>query len=109
MSKRLPRNNYYVKQLLSQQQQCQHCGKGGKGLEVDHQVPLSQGGRDEPNNLVVLCKQCHRERTNRYRESLLATVSRQGKLKPATQWISRKTVASKPKGRGHGASRSRGW
>lgn len=31
-------------------------------LEVHHIVPVSEGGGDEPENLVTLCKNCHLER-----------------------------------------------
>ncbi len=31
-------------------------------LEVHHIVPVSCGGGDEQQNLVTLCKQCHKER-----------------------------------------------
>lgn len=31
-------------------------------LEVHHIRPVSEGGGDEPQNLVVLCKACHQER-----------------------------------------------
>jgi hypothetical protein len=29
-------------------------------LEVDHIIPLSRGGTDDPSNLQVLCQRCHR-------------------------------------------------
>ena len=31
-------------------------------LEVHHIIPVSEGGGDEPENLVTLCKKCHAER-----------------------------------------------
>lgn len=36
---------------------CQACGT--KGVEVHHIVPLSKGGSDEPENLALMCSQCH--------------------------------------------------
>ncbi|WP_367403379.1 HNH endonuclease [Corynebacterium sp. CTNIH2] len=40
---------------------CQQCGKPGH--EVDHITPISQGGTHNPNNLRVLCHQCHTNKT----------------------------------------------
>lgn len=40
---------------------CQQCGKPGN--EVDHIIPISQGGTDHPNNLQVLCATCHTTKT----------------------------------------------
>jgi len=34
-------------------------------LQVDHRVPLADGGRDEVENLQVLCVDCHKEKTKR--------------------------------------------
>ncbi len=40
---------------------CRAPGCGSRWfLEVHHLVPRSQGGRNEPGNLVTLCAQCHR-------------------------------------------------
>lgn len=35
------------------------------GYEVDHIVPLSEGGSNEPSNLQALCLMCHRVKSNR--------------------------------------------
>lgn len=37
-------------------------------LEVHHILPVSEGGGDEPSNLVTLCKACHRKRHAAQRE-----------------------------------------
>lgn len=34
-------------------------------LEVDHIQARALGGKDEEKNLQVLCKQCHRKKTNK--------------------------------------------
>jgi len=34
--------------------------KSGLGLEVHHIVPRSKGGKDESENYIILCRQCHR-------------------------------------------------
>lgn len=40
---------------------CRQCGAGGR-LEIDHIVPLAQGGSSAPANLRALCPTCHRLR-----------------------------------------------
>lgn len=53
---------------------CETCGLRVLSAEVDHVVPLSEGGHDAPSNLQVLCRRCHREKTgaeNRGRRSRL--------------------------------------
>lgn len=41
---------------------CQYCGSnpGSEGLEVDHLIPKSKFGSDNPENLVSACKKCNR-------------------------------------------------
>lgn len=34
-------------------------------LEVHHIIPIHEGGSDEFNNVIVLCRHCHMKRTNR--------------------------------------------
>ena len=44
---------------------CEMCYKAGRMTlmdEVHHIVPVAQGGGDEPENLVTLCKDCHKRR-----------------------------------------------
>lgn len=46
--------------------QCEQCG--GQRLladEVDHIVPLSRGGTDDPSNLRAINKDCHKAKTAR--------------------------------------------
>jgi len=46
--------------------QCEDCG--GKRYfadEVDHIVPLSRGGTDDPSNLRAINKDCHKAKTAR--------------------------------------------
>ena len=47
--------------------QCDRC-KGGKvflkiATEVDHIIPKSQGGTDDPDNLQAINKDCHKRKT----------------------------------------------
>jgi len=43
---------------------CEYCGKGyppeeGHALHCHHVIKTSQGGRDNPDNLRLLCWACH--------------------------------------------------
>lgn len=38
---------------------CRRCGATTR-LEVHHVIPLSRGGTNDPDNLVTLCRTCHR-------------------------------------------------
>jgi hypothetical protein len=31
------------------------------GFEVHHIIPVEEGGSDEPQNLILLCRECHNE------------------------------------------------
>lgn len=44
---------------------CQDCGRVTRELEVDHTVPLWQGGADVDANLGSLCIDCHAAKTAR--------------------------------------------
>jgi len=37
--------------------------KAPKGYEVDHIIPLSRGGQDEPSNMQLLPKEVHKQKT----------------------------------------------
>jgi 5-methylcytosine-specific restriction endonuclease McrA len=54
---RLTRRNL----LLRDDYRCQYCGRrpGARGLNIDHVLPRSRGGRDEWDNLVISCKSCN--------------------------------------------------
>lgn len=43
---------------------CNYCGYHGttRTLEVDHRIPVSRGGTDDPTNLVTACWSCNREK-----------------------------------------------
>lgn len=46
---------------------CRECGATNHEtrLEVDHIIPVSQGGTDELENLQTLCAECNRAKSNR--------------------------------------------
>lgn len=54
---------------------CQHCGTSAHDMDdlasgkkvrlhIDHIVPISQGGTNDPDNLRVLCSNCNHGRSN---------------------------------------------
>jgi group II intron reverse transcriptase/maturase len=38
---------------------CQHCGIDCKTMDVHHIIPREQGGTDDLDNLITLCRECH--------------------------------------------------
>jgi len=45
---------------------CQCCGRVTTDGEVDHRVPLAEGGTEDDGNLQWLCRvPCHREKSRR--------------------------------------------
>jgi 5-methylcytosine-specific restriction protein A len=44
---------------------CQREGRVAAATELDHRVPLWQGGTDDEANLDPLCAACHRDKTAR--------------------------------------------
>lgn len=60
---------------------CQSCGKrmpDEVGLQIDHIVPVSKGGKSVPTNLQVLCSKCNGRKGNR---------SAKPKAKETSSWI----------------------
>jgi len=54
------------KRLFEDQPLCVECLKIGRitaATERDHIIPLSQGGKDVPENTQALCKECHERKT----------------------------------------------
>jgi ATP adenylyltransferase len=53
--------------ILKRDRVCQLCGatRNEERLEVDHIVPRSKGGSNNPSNLQVLCARCNRGKSNR--------------------------------------------
>lgn len=50
---------------VAQQFTCQRCGRVWLPWrdQVDHDVPLEQGGSNEDDNLRLLCDECHKTKT----------------------------------------------
>ena len=56
--------------VLAEEPLCRSCKARGRVVlasEVDHIMPLSDGGTEERENLQSLCKPCHSEKTGRER------------------------------------------
>jgi len=47
------------KQLIEQADRCAYCGVVGTKLQWEHIVPLSRGGADTGDNLVLACAPCN--------------------------------------------------
>ena len=57
---------------------CVYCGGGittGVSLSLDHLVPYSLGGTNEPTNLLTCCKRCNSARGNRPMETFAAVTA----------------------------------
>lgn len=53
-------------QYKRQRGRCYYCGeKVGKTYDVDHVVPLSRGGTNDPDNLVIACASCNRSKSDK--------------------------------------------
>lgn len=53
--------------LVTQKYKCWWCGRRitGKNYHVDHRIPLSRGGTDYANNIVISCPHCNMSRADR--------------------------------------------
>jgi hypothetical protein len=47
------------KQLIEQADRCAYCGAAGAKLQWEHILPLSRGGSDTVDNLVLACAPCN--------------------------------------------------
>jgi len=43
---------------------CNQKIEAGKAWDIDHILPLALGGANEPDNLQILCRSCHRSKTS---------------------------------------------
>lgn len=43
---------------------CNECGDNvGNSFDIDHLIPLENGGKDDESNFQLLCKPCHKLKT----------------------------------------------
>ena len=55
-----------IERIYSQQNgRCYWCGASIEKYHVDHVIPLSKGGSDAPENLVISCQTCNQEKYNK--------------------------------------------
>jgi len=55
-----------AKLLKKQKGKCEYCGlyfKDGDLLEIDHKTPISKGGKDSFDNLQIIHRHCHDDKT----------------------------------------------
>ncbi|MGA7291569.1 MAG: HNH endonuclease [Terriglobales bacterium] len=52
------RKRFFV--LKRDRYRCRMCGRSGVELEVDHKIPIAQGGSNALDNLQTLCFDCNR-------------------------------------------------
>jgi 5-methylcytosine-specific restriction protein A len=65
--------------FLAANGRCQRCGwilAPGTRWDVDHVIPLALGGRDQPDNMQVLCPPCHGGKTHRIDVPAIAKTTR---------------------------------
>lgn len=61
---------------------CGYCGKIGVALTLDHIVPRSRGGTDEPDNLILACWSCNSSKGNRLLLEWVWGIERVGQQRP---------------------------
>lgn len=44
---------------------CRYCGRRAQTLDIDHVIPVSQGGKTIMSNLVTACSRCNRQKAGR--------------------------------------------
>ena len=69
-----------IKQVIKRRDlgMCQECRRNGRavpGREVDHITPKSQGGTDDHDNLELLCKACHKAKTDSEKRGGVSQIS----------------------------------
>jgi len=58
---------------------CTACAQkieAGKAWDIDHILPLALGGTNEPDNLQILCRSCHKTKTARFDVPRIAKTKR---------------------------------
>ena len=52
-----------------------------RNMTIDHILPRSRGGTDDPDNLQLLCAACNSTKSNRTQDELIGTLREQGVLR----------------------------
>ena len=66
-----------------QESKCNGCGMlfPFRNMTIDHIIPRSKGGTDDPDNLQLLCGACNSTKGNRTQDELIASLREQGILR----------------------------
>ena len=67
-----------------QKGKCQWCDTPivlNEFVEIDHIIPISQGGKDTYKNFQLLHKHCHIEKTSNDKKSMITIKQKQNKKK----------------------------
>jgi len=51
--------------FLDRKGACHITIQAGQAWDIDHILPIALGGTNEPENLQILCRPCHRSKTNK--------------------------------------------
>lgn len=68
---------------------CAYCGLKTDLLTIDHIVPRSQGGTNDPSNLLPACKSCNESKGSR---SLLSWYTKRNHRYTSERWEKIKSV-----------------
>ena len=61
-----------VLKKIMEQNICYYCGKEITGLKtIDHKIPVSRGGNNKENNLVLCCKHCNSQKNDKSEEEYI--------------------------------------
>ena len=52
-----------------------------RNMTIDHIIPRSRGGTDDPDNLQLLCGACNSTKSNRTQDELIETLRANGVLR----------------------------
>lgn len=66
-----------IRMIKTKNTECAICHSAGN-LELDHIIPLSLGGRNEPQNIQVLCKHCNSSKQAKLPEGFAKVTAERG-------------------------------
>jgi len=80
---------YEIREYLLEKwgRKCVYCNQENIPLEIDHLIPKSKGGSNRLSNLVIACRACNQEKSNRsleeYKPQVLQKITKKSSLKDA--------------------------
>ncbi|HOT61177.1 MAG TPA: HNH endonuclease [Candidatus Dojkabacteria bacterium] len=67
-----------LQRLKEQDYKCLYCGKDIEDdFSIDHIIPLSRGGTNEPDNIDLVCKDCNTRKSTRTKSEYLSVLDNQ--------------------------------